>query len=107
MTPKSLLIALTLGAATVLPAHADTAGDPMVGERLAMTCMGCHAVEGSRNAYPSYRVPKIGGQKAAYLINALKAYRDGTREHATMQAQAQGLSDEEMRHIAAYFAQQQ
>lgn len=80
-------------------------GDPTRGQQLAETCMGCHAVEGLRNAYPSYRVPKLGGQTETYLYNSLLAYRDGLREHPTMRAQAASLSEEEMRDIAAFFAQ--
>jgi len=74
------------------------------GETLAYTCLGCHGIEGYRNAYPSYRVPKLGGQKAAYLIVAIKAYRDGAREHPTMAAQATSMSDQDIENVAAYIA---
>jgi cytochrome c553 len=74
------------------------------GEALGYTCLGCHGIEGYRNAYPSYRVPKLGGQKASYLIAALKGYRDGTREHPTMTAQAASLSDQDIEDAAAYLA---
>ncbi|MFV8835635.1 cytochrome c [Aquisalimonas sp.] len=108
MRLKTLFLGLALGAvAGVGTAQADDeAGDPVRGERLADTCMGCHAVEGARNAYPSYRVPKLGGQFEEYLVIALEAYRDGERDHPTMNAQAHGLSDQEMRDIAAFFAQE-
>jgi len=49
-------------------------------------------------------VPKIGGQHEQYLIAALKAYRDKTRSHSTMHANAASLSDEDIADIAAYFA---
>jgi cytochrome c553 len=49
-------------------------------------------------------VPKLGGQKAAYLVIALKGYRDGTRTHPTMQAQANSLSDQDIEDVAAYLA---
>ena len=42
------------------PAVAE--GDPEAGRELGYTCLGCHGIEGYRNAYPSYRVPKLGGQ---------------------------------------------
>jgi cytochrome c553 len=74
------------------------------GETLAYTCLGCHGVDGYRNAYPSYRVPKLGGQKASYLIIALQGYRDGTREHATMSAHAASLSDQDIEDAATYLA---
>ena len=107
MKLKTLFLGVALGAAGALPmVHADEEGDPVAGEDLATTCMGCHAVESARNAYPSYRVPKLGGQYAQYLVDALEAYRDGTRDHPTMRAQAADLSDQEMRDIAAFFAQE-
>ncbi|WP_290653462.1 c-type cytochrome [Aquisalimonas sp.] len=108
MKLKILFLGLTLGASGAMGVvHADDEqGDPAVGERLAATCMGCHAVAGARNAYPSYRVPKIGGQFEEYIVNSLKAYRDGEREHATMHAQAATLTEQEMRDIAAFFAQE-
>ena len=71
-------------------------GDASRGESLAYTCLGCHGIEGYRNAYPSYRVPKLGGQHAAYLVAALRGYRDGSRQHPTMKAQAASLSDQDI-----------
>ena len=64
------------------------AGDAERGEKLADTCLVCHGVEGYRNTEPSYRVPKLGGQKAAYLVTAIKGYRDGGRAEPTMTEQA-------------------
>jgi cytochrome c553 len=68
--------------------------------------MGCHGIPGYRNAYPSFRVPKLGGQHADYLVIALQGYKDQTRPHATMHAQAVSLSDQDMRDIAANFVAQ-
>src|SRR5210317_2440622 len=84
------------------PAHAE--GDAEAGKDLAYTCLGCHGIEGYRNAYPSYRVPKLGGQKAGYLEIALKGYRGGTRKHPTMVAHASSLSDQQIEDVAAYLA---
>ena len=95
---------VVLGAA-LLAGVAQGAGDPAAGKQKAVTCLGCHGVPGYRNSYPSFRVPKLGGQHAGYLVSALKAYRDGQRDHQTMQAQARQLSEQDMQDIAAYFAQ--
>lgn len=95
----TLLLASSLAAPC---ARAD--GDVAAGKEIAYTCLGCHGIEGYRNAYPSYRVPKLGGQKAAYLVIAMKGYRDGTREHPTMAAQASSLSDKDIDDVAAYLA---
>ena len=92
------LIFLTLTPA----AMAQGKGDVERGSELGFTCLGCHGIPGYRNAYPSYRVPKLGGQKAAYIEMALKAYRAGTRPHPTMQAQASSLSDEDILDLVAW-----
>ncbi|RFA30441.1 cytochrome C [Alkalilimnicola ehrlichii] len=80
-------------------------GDPVAGREKAETCMGCHGVPGYRNAYPAYQVPKLGGQHAEYLVSALQAYQRGDRQHPTMRALTANMSEEEMRDIAAFFAQ--
>lgn len=90
-----------LVAAGAQPARAEAEADQ--GRVLAYTCMGCHGIEGYRNVYPSYRVPRLGGQKSAYLKAALVAYRDGSRPHPTMQAQGGSLSDADIDHLAAWF----
>lgn len=95
-----------LGGFAVVQAQDAAAGDPKRGQVLADTCMGCHGIPGYRNAYPSYRVPKLGGQQAEYLFIALQGYKNQTRGHKTMHAQAGSLTDQEMRDIAAFLASQ-
>lgn len=99
--PASLLL---LALATA-PAAAE--GDALRGEALAYTCLGCHGIEGYRNAYPSYRVPKLGGQRAAYIENSLIAYRNRARPHPTMQAQGGSLTDQDIADLAAWFEGEQ
>ena len=84
------------------PALAE--GDVERGEELAYTCLGCHGIEGYRNAYPSFRVPKLGGQKATYLVQALQGYRNGEREHPTMSAQANSMTEQDIEDVSAYLA---
>jgi len=83
---------------------AYAAGDIEAGKVKAYTCTGCHGIPGYSNVYPTYKVPKIGGQNYEYLVIALKAYRDGDRDHKTMDLQAQALSGRDIEDIAAYFA---
>jgi cytochrome c553 len=83
--------------------QAQDAGNAARGAMLSDTCMGCHGIAGYRNAYPSYRVPKLGGQSADYIVIALQGYKNQTRPHKTMHAQAVTLSDQDMRDIAAFF----
>src|SRR5687768_2553079 len=69
------------------PAPAAPVGNAQTGRTLAYTCQGCHGVTGYKNAYPSFHVPRIGGQSAEYLTQALTEYKKGNRKHPTMQAQ--------------------
>jgi len=102
---KIVASAATLLLAAVFFAQPALAqGDVEAGKELGYTCLGCHGIEGYRNAYPSYRVPKLGGQKAGYLEIAIRGYRDGTRQHPTMAAQATSLTDQEIADVAAYLA---
>ena len=98
--------ALLLSAAgTLITAEtAQAAGDVEAGRVKAYTCTGCHGIPGYNNIYPTYKVPKIGGQNYEYLVLALKAYRDGERDHKTMDLQAESLSEQDIEDVAAYFA---
>lgn len=70
------------------------------------TCLGCHGIKGYTNAYPSYHVPKLGGQHAQYIGDALRAYANGDRPHGTMHANAATLSEDQIQAIAAWFEAQ-
>jgi len=86
------------------PTAMSLKGDPAKGHTLTYTCQGCHGITGYKNAYPSYHVPRIGGQSAQYLASALTEYREGKRKHPTMQAQAQSFSPQDIADIAAYLS---
>jgi cytochrome c553 len=90
--------------AQVAPAPALLPGDPHRGKELSYTCLGCHGIDGYRNAYPDYSVPKLEGQNPEYLSSALHDYRKGARSHITMHSQASELTDQDIADIAVYFA---
>ncbi|QSX80081.1 c-type cytochrome [Agrilutibacter solisilvae] len=104
VTPAQATPTAAPAAAAVPATPAATSGDAARGKQLAFTCHGCHGVRGYKNAYPSYHVPRIGGQSSTYLTNALTEYLKGTRKHPTMQAQAQSFSDQDVADIAAYLS---
>lgn len=92
-------------ASTTVPAQDQPLqGDAKHGKAISYTCLGCHGIEGYKNAYPMYSVPKLEGQHPEYLAAALQGYRSGDRAHLTMHAQASTLSDQDIADIAAYFA---
>lgn len=82
---------------------ASSAGDAQAGRTKSEACLGCHGVPSYMNVYPSYHVPRLSGQHADYIVSALKAYRDGQRNHPTMSAQAAGMSDTDIADIGAFW----
>ena len=94
----------SLALATLAGATARAEGDAKAGQVKSIPCMGCHAIPGYSNVYPTYHVPRVGGQHPEYIVAALKAYKAKQRSHPTMQAQASSLSEEDMNDIAAFFA---
>jgi cytochrome c553 len=102
MSSLRILAAIALsGAALSAPAAENT--KVILQNKLAQ-CQGCHGIEGWKTAYPEvYHVPKLGGQKAAYIVNALKEYKSGDRDFGTMHAMAMDLSDQDMEELGKYF----
>src|SRR3981081_558380 len=86
------------------PQGSGAPSNPQRGKELSYTCLGCHGVDGYKNAYPNYSVPELEGQHPEYLAAALKEYRDGDRAHLTMHSQASTLTDQDIADIVAYFA---
>jgi len=98
----TIALALALGAPIAAAAVEGNAAAAM--DKRSM-CIGCHGIPGYRTTFPSvYHVPKLGGQHAAYMVRALQAYKNGDRSHPTMQGIAQGLSEQDMADLAAYYA---
>ena len=93
----TVVSALTLAAFSSI-AVADHAA---LGKEKAVGCQGCHGANGI-SAVPTY--PNLAGQKEAYLVKQMKAFKDGTRKDPTMNAMAAPLSDEDIAHLAAYYA---
>jgi cytochrome c553 len=85
-------------------AFAQPAADALAAGRVKFVqCAACHGSDGRSTVIAQY--PKIGGQSGPYVINALKAYRDGRRQGtyaAIMAAVAKPLSDEDIENLAAY-----
>jgi cytochrome c553 len=97
--------ATVLAAALVFasPLLAQPIGDPQAGAEKAQACFACHGENGV-SSNPAW--PKLAGQYADYLLQALKAYKSGDRENAIMAGQVANLSEQDMADLAAYFAAQ-
>ena len=102
MSASRIAIAALFAAA--VPAYAADNNQTTLENKIAQ-CQGCHGIVDWKTAFPEvYRVPKLGGQKANYLVAALKAYKSGERDFPTMRAIAAPLSDQDMQALANYYA---
>ncbi|MCH9826474.1 MAG: cytochrome c4 [Gammaproteobacteria bacterium] len=79
------------------------AGDPRAGADKAGTCQACHG-EAGHSVVPSF--PALAGLPQSYLYFQLEEYKSGRRIDPVMSAQAQGLSEQDMLDLAAYFSTQ-
>lgn len=94
-------LAIALGGVLLMGGGAALAGDLVAGRAKAAGCAGCHGAKGV-SANPLW--PNLAGQKAAYLVKQLKAFRDGAREDPIMSAMARPLSDADIEDLAAYYS---
>jgi len=87
------------------PARAKTPapGDQKAGQAAAGACSGCHG-EGGVSGSPAN--PSLAGQDAEYFAAAIKAYKSGARSDSTMKGIAEGLDEQSIKNLAAYYAAQ-
>ncbi|HSH29559.1 MAG TPA: c-type cytochrome [Thiohalobacter sp.] len=102
-----LLAALAVGAAMVQaePFSKKGSGHQVVMEGNsagATGCVACHGEDGAGLAQADY--PRLAGLSKPYLLDQLRAFRDGTRTSAVMERIARALSEREMGLVAEYYA---
>ena len=98
---KHQILATVSAVILTVSANVAIAGDAAAGKAKAASCGGCHGTTGI-SAVPTY--PNLAGQKEAYMVKQMKAFKDKTRTDPTMNAMAAPLSDADMANIAAYYA---
>ena len=85
------------------PARAQDASQ-LQGRYLAATCANCHGTDG-RSAGGG-GMPGLAGLSRTYMIEQMKAFRDGTRQATIMHQLAKGYTDEQIALMADFFAAQ-
>lgn len=68
------------------------------GKELAASCAACHN--------PESDFPSLDGQMATYLYRQMHDYREGSRKDDMMSPMVQGLSDQDLADLAAWYAAQ-
>jgi cytochrome c553 len=84
----------------LVPGVAD-GGDVGRGGTLALRCTMCHGARG----VSASDVPNLAGQYPEVIFKQLMDYKTGRRTHALMQSLAQTMSEQDMRDLAAFYAQ--
>jgi len=103
-----LIASLLIAAALVAPAlsHAAEPAAPAAKADLAKgeatytaVCAACHGADGNSGS-PAY--PKLAQQHPDYLAKQLQEFKSGKRANAIMSGMAAGLSDADMKNVAAW-----
>ena len=76
--------------------------DPVSIQELADQCDRCHTP--SEGVASTVVFPKIDGQNRAYLMKALREYRDGQRESSTMHNMSLPYSDAIIESLAEVYS---
>ena len=93
-----LLSHAVVAAALALPVQA---ADIEAGKAKAFACSSCHGADGIS---VSAAIPNLAGQKTAYLTKQLKAFKDGSRKDAMMNAIAAQLDAADIDNLAAFWS---
>ena len=101
---KLRLLTALLPLALAAPVQAEDDDSGFSFDDKLQSCAACHGENGDKPLAPDY--PILAGQYADYLEAALRAYRDGRRSNPimTMQVETLELSDQDIKRLAAYFA---
>ena len=90
-----------LPSAQAAEAKAVFKADAAKGGQLATACLACHTADGSRGTPAN---PILQGQHPEYMVKQLIEFKTGKRKNAIMAGMAAPLSEEDMKHIAAFYA---
>jgi len=101
MKEKSTLVYGLLVLPLLLFSVSGNAADSTRGKAKAAACAGCH---GSNGISVSSEYPNLAGQKEAYLVKQLKAFKRRSRPSPIMQAMAGSLNSADIENLAAYFS---
>jgi len=85
-------------------AYAQASSDPDLRAAgvLASNCANCHGTLGNAQG----AMPSLAGQQKTYIVEQMRAFRDGKRPATIMQQLAKGYTDQQIDLIAEFFSRQ-
>jgi cytochrome c553 len=85
----------------VFASHALAADADAGKKKVASTCAVCHGIDGlAKNP----EAPNLAGENPTYIVKQLKAFKSGERKSEMMSIIAQGLGEEDMANVAAWYS---
>jgi cytochrome subunit of sulfide dehydrogenase len=99
-TSKAAVAVLAMLAGTVHGQPTDS--DARTARYLASNCANCHGTSGTAQA----AMPSLAGQQKNYIVEQMRAFRDGKRPATIMHQLAKGYTDQQIELIADYFSRQ-
>ena len=105
MKPTATLLCAAAAAVLSFSVQAQTA-KPDLAKGAALygqVCVACHAADGNSTTPIN---PKMAQQHPEYLIKQLQEFKSGKRDNAVMKGFAAALSDDDMRNISYWLADQ-
>jgi cytochrome c553 len=100
---KKSLLAVSVSLSLLTMMSSVQAVNIKAGQAKSETCAGCHGKKG--NSLVSM-YPKLAAQNEEYLIKQIYAFKDGTRNGPMMSSMVAGLSDDNIKDIAAFYEAQ-
>jgi sulfide dehydrogenase cytochrome subunit len=97
---KLVMVALAAGASCAQAQNPDA----LYVRTLAATCANCHGTNG--RTVEGSAVPPLAGLPRDYMLQQLKAFRDGSRPATVMHQITKGFSEPQLEQIAGFFAGQ-
>lgn len=101
MSKRLFALVAMIAAGGVHAIEGAPVGDPQAGATKAITCSGCHGMDGNS---PSPEWPSLAGQSADYVYRQTVMFRDRERINVLMEPFVEGLSNQDIADISAHFA---
>ncbi|NOS97811.1 MAG: cytochrome c4 [Methylotenera sp.] len=99
-----LLASSVVSLASMPVIAAEAAAEKQTAAQIVSTvCAACHGTDGNSAITAN---PKLAAQHPEYLVKQLTEFKSGKRANAVMSGMAAGLSDDDMKNLAAYFTAQ-
>ena len=99
---NKLLISLLVSVGITGVAHA-TGGDATAGSQKVAVCAACHGADGNS---PMGAFPSLAGQSSRYLLKQMQDQLSGARVIPEMTGMLDGLTERDLRDIAAFYERQ-